>query len=68
MTDKPRLSWVTRGECAMSAPYRIVRSTRGMEIWLFSKTQSGCLAREIATMEQAKLFCERHAQKQRETA
>lgn len=52
----------------MSAPYRIVRLTRGMEIWLFSKTQSGCLAREIATMEQAKLFCERHAQKQRETA
>lgn len=61
-------TWVQRGDCAFSNPYRIVRSIRGFELWSFEPNKSGCLGREIATLEQAKGLAERHAQKAREAA
>lgn len=69
MADKaPQLAWVQRGDCSFSNPYRIVRSIRGFELWSFEPNKSGCLGREIATLEQAKAFAERHAAKAKESA
>lgn len=61
-------NWITRGEMSLSAPYRVTRSIRGFECWIYSKAQSGCLAREVATLRQAQDLCDRHRQKQKESA
>lgn len=67
--NPPQLAWVTRGNASLSSPYRIVRSIRGyFEIWIYSAHRSGCLARQIDTLNQAKAFCERDAQAQKEKA
>lgn len=61
------MAWITRGTMALSAPYRIIRSIRGhFEVWVFAADRSGCLARQLDTLAQAKAFCERDRAKQEE--
>jgi hypothetical protein len=62
------MNWISRGECSMSAPYRIVRTVRGFELWIYGRAQSGCIAREIATLRKAQDLAEAHQAKLKEIA
>ena len=62
------MNWITRGECAMAAPYRIVHSIRGFELWVYGKERSGCIGREIATLRKAQDLAEADAKSRRERA
>ena len=50
----------------MSGYYRILRTIRGFDLWYSAPHQYGRLAQEISSMEHAKQFAERHAQRERE--
>lgn len=66
---KPAMSWLRRGEMALSAPYRIVRSRTGWwECWIFSTTRQGCLGRKFNTLIEAQDFAEKDKAAQREPA
>ena len=62
------MKWITRGDVTLCSPYRIVRTTYGYEVWIFSKTQSGCLGRRIESIGEAKLLAGKHKAKQAEHA
>lgn len=57
------MNWIQRNGMHLSAPYRIVHNVRGLEAWVFGK-KSGCLGREIKTLERAKELCEQHKAKE----
>lgn len=57
------MTWLERNGMYLSSPYRIVHATRGLECWVFSKTESGCLGREIKNVQGAKAICEAHKAK-----
>lgn len=57
------MTWIQRNGMHLCAPYRIVHATRGLEAWIFSKAHSGCLGREIKTLDLAKSICEQHKAK-----
>jgi hypothetical protein len=54
------VNWITRGDTTLSGGYRITRSVRGFEVWLFNAKQSGCVAREVQTLQEAKAVAEKH--------
>jgi len=54
------MNWVQRGEKVLSYPYQIYHGVRGYEVWIFSKTKSGVIAREIPNLDLAKSIAEKH--------
>jgi len=58
------MKWLDRNGSYVSAPYRIVRETRGFSAWVYSKTVSGCLGRQMTTLDEAKALCEKHKAKE----
>lgn len=61
------MNWVTHGHVTKASGYQIYRDTRGFSCWVFGK-KSGCLGRDISTLDAAKRFCEKHKASQREAA
>lgn len=55
------MTWVQVGKTWRSGCYQILSSIRGWEAWYYDKQKSGCLGREITTLEKAKAFCESYA-------
>jgi hypothetical protein len=65
---KGTLSWINKGLVWTAYPYEIVDRVRGWEIWAHGRHGYENLAREIESKKEAMAFCERHRQKQKETA
>lgn len=62
------MTWVTHGNVTKSNGYQIYRDTRGFSCWLFTNGKSGCLGRDLSTLDAAKRFCEKHREAQRASA
>lgn len=58
------MNWLDRDGSSVSGGYRISRLAHGYSAWLFSRKQSGCLGRRIATLDAAKKLCEQHKSKE----
>lgn len=54
------MKWLQIGKTWCSGNYQLLSSIRGREVWTYTKQKSGCLGREIATIEKAKAFCENY--------
>lgn len=58
------MNWIRKGSRHYSSPYQIDLSMRGFSAWIYSKAHSGCLGREIKSLDEAKVVCAKHKAKQ----
>lgn len=61
------MKWLTRNDVHLSAPYRLYRSVRGWEAWIWAKGGGACLGRELA-LPAAKALCEAHRERSSSTS
>jgi hypothetical protein len=58
------MNWMQIGKTWRSGNYQLLSNIRGWEAWYYSKQKSGCLGREIPTLDKAKAFCDYYAAQQ----
>lgn len=58
------MKWLDRDGSSVSGGYRVVRTIKGFEAWIFDSKRSGVLGRGISTLTQAKALCEQHKAKE----